>query len=135
MKYESFPADGSLIRALMTRSQSVASGEGGTLFYQGEAPKGLFILEQGEVVLVMLSDAGRAIMCVEAGPGSVLGLSGVIANRPFTMTALIRKGSRASFVTREEFEKTLQEEPELYTSVLRVLAADYRSVQEAIAES
>jgi len=74
-------------------------------------------------------------MCVEAGPGSVLGLSGVIANRPFTMTALIRKGSRASFVTREEFEKTLQEEPELYTSVLRVLAADYRSVQEAIAES
>ena len=85
MKNESFSADGGLIRALVKRSQTVACGEGGTLFNQGEAPKGLFILERGEAALVMTSNAGRAVMCLEAGSGSLLGLPGLISNEPYTL--------------------------------------------------
>ena len=135
MKCKSFSADGRLIQTLVKRSHIVDCAEGGPLFNQGEAPKGLFILEQGEAALVMTSDAGRAVMCVEAGPGSLLGLPGVIANKPYTMTALIRKGSAVSFITREDLELTLQEEPGLYPSILQVLTADFRSVRLAIAES
>jgi CRP-like cAMP-binding protein len=134
MKYESFSADGRLFQALMKRSQTVACGEGGTLFHQGEAPRGLFILERGEAALVMTSDAGQAVMCVEAGPGSLLGLPSVIANKPYTATALVRKGSTVSIIAPEDFDQTLREEPELYPCILQVLAEDFRSVRLAIAE-
>lgn len=135
MKNESFSADGRLIRALMKRSQAVTCGEGGTLFKQGETPKGLFILEQGEAALVMASNAGRTVMCVEVGAGSVLGLPGVISKEPYTLTAFIRKGSLVSFISREDFEQTVREEPELYPSILQILAAEVRSVRRAIREA
>lgn len=135
MKYESSSADGTLIQALLMRSQAVDCGEGGVLFNQGEAPKGLFILVRGEAALVMRSNTGQAVMCIKAGPGSVLGLPGVIANKPYTMTAFIRKDSAVSFVARDEFERMMLEEPELYPGILQVLATDFRSIRQAIAES
>jgi CRP/FNR family transcriptional regulator, dissimilatory nitrate respiration regulator len=135
MKNESHASDGRLIRALMKRSQAVTCGAGGTLFKQGETPKGLYVLEQGEAALMMASNAGRAVMCVEVGPGSVLGLPAVIANEPYTMTAFVRKGSAVSFISREDFELIVREEPELYPSILQILATEVRSVRQAIKEA
>src|ERR1035441_4459891 len=40
---------------------------------------------------------GRAIVCLNAGPGSLLGLPGLIANEPYTLTAMARKGSAVRF--------------------------------------
>lgn len=135
MKNESHAADGRLIRALVKRSQTVACGEGGTLFKQGETPKGIFILERGEAALVMASNAGRTVMCVEVGSGTLLGLPGVITKEPYTLTAFIRKGSAVSFITREDFEQVVREEPELYPSILLILAVEVRSFRQAMRES
>jgi CRP-like cAMP-binding protein len=134
MKDESFSADGRLIHALVKRARTVACGEGGTLFKQGGTPKGLFILEQGEAALVMVSNAGRAVMCVEVGSGSLLGLPGMITKEPYTLTAFIRKGSSVRFISGEDFEQTVREEPELYPNILQILAVEVRSVRQAIRE-
>lgn len=83
----------------------------------------------------MTSNSGRTVMCLEAGSGSLLGLPGVITKEPYTLTAFIRKGSKVSFITRENFVQTVQEEPELYPSILQILAAEVRSVRRAIRES
>jgi hypothetical protein len=47
MKHESFAADSKLVQALEKRSLPVACSKGGTLFIQGETPKGLYILQRG----------------------------------------------------------------------------------------
>jgi CRP-like cAMP-binding protein len=134
MKHESFSADSRLIQALEKRSLPVACSEGGFLFNQGDTPESLFILERGEAALVMESDAGRQVMCLEAGSGSLLGLPGVIANEPYTLSAIIRKGSVVSFISREDFEWTIQEEPGLYPSVLQMFAAEVRFARQALSE-
>jgi CRP-like cAMP-binding protein len=133
MIHESLAADGTLIRALVKRSHPIACREGRTLFNQGETPKGLFILESGEAALVLKSGAGRAVMCLHAGSGCLLGLPGLIAKEPYTLTAIIREGSQVDFISREDFERTIQEEPALYPSILQILAAEVRFARQAIA--
>lgn len=131
----SFSADSNLLNALAKRAQHLSCSEKQVLFQQGDSPDGLFILEQGEAVLVMKSDAGQTVMCVEAGAGSLLGLPGLIAKEPYTLTAILRGGSAASFISRDDFERTLLEEPGLYSSVLQILAAQCRTIRRAFAES
>jgi CRP-like cAMP-binding protein len=80
------------------------------------------------------SPSGRAIICLNAGSGSLLGLPGIIANEPYTLTAIARKGSAVRFVTRNDFEDLLREEPSLNLYVLQVLAAEVRSARLAIGQ-
>lgn len=79
--------------------------------------------------------SGRAIICLHAGPGSLLGLPGIVANEPYTLTAMARKGSEVRFVTRGDFEDLLQAEPSLNFKVLQVLAAEARSARQAVSEA
>jgi CRP/FNR family transcriptional regulator len=134
LKVETFRADRKLVLALENQSDPVACGVGRALYNQGEFPKGVFILQQGEAALVMNSPSGRTVMCLRAGPGSLLGLPGVIAGEPYTLTALVKGGSQVRFISRENFEQVIQAEPELYISVLTVLAAEVRTARLAIAE-
>jgi CRP-like cAMP-binding protein len=127
-----FAADRKLIQALELRSQPFSYGDSCILFRQGDAPSGLFILQTGEVVLMRESVSGKAIICLHAGPGSLLGLPGMIGNEPYTLTAMARKGSAIRFVTRSDFEDVMQAEPSISLKVLQVLAAEVRSARLAL---
>lgn len=133
MKQELFVADRALVQTL-ERSQPILCIKGCTLFKQGGNPTGPYILKSGEANLIMESIAGTAVMCVHAEAGSVLGLPGVIANEPYTMTALVHGGSEVRFVTPSDFEDMMREEPPLYPKVLEVLAAEVRAARRALSE-
>ena len=129
VKQNSFAAERKLFEALENNSQSISCNEGGILFRQGETPKGLYILQSGEVALMRQSPSGRAIICLNAGPGSLLGLPGIIANEPYTLTAMVRKGSTVGFVSRNDFEELMRSRPSLNLDLLQVLAAEVRSAR------
>jgi CRP-like cAMP-binding protein len=132
VKQNSFAADRKLFEALENHSQSISCNEGRVLFRQGEAPTGLYIIQSGEATLMRESPTGRAIICLSAGPGSLLGLPGLVANEPFTLTAMVRKGTTVRFVNRNDFEDLMRSEPSLNLSVLQVLAAEVRSARLAV---
>jgi CRP-like cAMP-binding protein len=134
VKQELFAADRALVHALELRSEPILCMNGGTLFKQGAIPSGLYILKSGEAKLIMESTPGRAVLCVHVEAGAVLGLPGVIANEPYSMTAIAQSGSEVRFVTRSDFEDVIQAEPSLYPGVLKVLAAEVRSARRALAE-
>ena len=131
MNENSFSADRRLIEALRQRSREVSCDEGRILFSQGDAPVGLYLVERGEVALVMTSALGRVETCFHAGAGSVLGLPGVVADEPYSLTAMAHKGSEIRFVDRSDFEEVMRAEPNLYPYVLQVLAAAVRSARLA----
>jgi CRP-like cAMP-binding protein len=108
---DSFAADLDLIRSLEKLTQPISCIEDRLLFNQGEYPQGLFIRQSGDAVLGMHSTSGNVVMCLHASAGSRLGLSGVIASEPYTMTAMVCKGSEVGFVTRKDFEERLRAEP------------------------
>jgi hypothetical protein len=135
MKTESFAADSRLIQALRWRSAPIACGDGRTLFIQGENPDGIYLLEEGEAALVLTAPSGRTVMCLHAGSGSLLGLPAVVAGEPYSLTAMAKPGSKIRFVTRDDFEKMIEAEPDLYPAVLRVLAAEVRAARQALCDT
>jgi CRP-like cAMP-binding protein len=135
VEQNSFAADRQLFEALENHSQSISCNEGGILFRQGEAPTGLYIIQSGEAALMRESPSGTAIICLNAGSGSLLGLPGLVANEPFTLTAMVRRGSKVRFVTRSDFEDLMRSEPSLNLSVLQVLAAEVRSARIALSKT
>jgi CRP-like cAMP-binding protein len=103
------------------------------LFAQGDPPVGLYILRSGAARLTMESTEGKQIVSVEAPKGSLLGLPGLLANQPYTLTAKAEAGAVVSFIPRDDFTALMQSEPLVALKILAVLAAEVRSARRAIA--
>lgn len=127
-----FVADAELIEALEKRATPVDCVEDRVLFRQGDAPDGIYILHKGDAVLNMQSNTGETVMCMQTFAGSLLGLPGLIGNEPYTLTAIACKGSRLSFVSREDFLTLMSTDPAHAMKVLGVLAAEVRSARQAL---
>lgn len=128
----SFVADPELIQALGAHATPVPCDSDRVLFRQGEPPVGLYILHQGVVTMSMLAESGQSLFAVQALPGSVLGLPGLIGNQPYTLTANACAGSQITFVSRDAFTALMQADPCLSLKMLQVLAAEVRSARKAI---
>jgi CRP-like cAMP-binding protein len=129
-----FAADQELIHALVRCSSPIPCNENSVLFTQGQAAQGLFILQSGEAVLMMESPPGKAVMCLHAASGSLLGMPAICGNVPYTLTATARKGSDIRFVTRDDFENAMQAEPQLAIKVFQLVAAEVIAARRAILE-
>ena len=127
-----FVADPDLLRALETRATAVKCDEDAVLFNQDEPAVGVYILRQGSVMLTMTARDGQVIFCVEAMPGSLLGLPALISDKPYSLTAAARKGAEVSFVNRTDFFALVQADPQLSLKMLQVLAAEVRTARQAL---
>ncbi len=127
-----FVADPELIRALTTRATSVPCDADGILFRQDDPPVGVYILHQGEASLSMKSPEGHSILSVQALPGSLFGLPGVIGDQPYSLSARVRAGAQVSFVSSADFSALMQSDPQLALKMLQVLAAEVRTARRAL---
>jgi CRP-like cAMP-binding protein len=131
---ESFVADHALLEALERRSRRVIFSVGHILFRQGGTSNRLYILREGKALLVMESSSGKVVMSLHVAAGSILGLPGIIANEPYTFTAIAHPCSDVRFVARNDFEDLIRAEPSLYPKVLEVLVAEVRTARLALIE-
>jgi CRP/FNR family transcriptional regulator, polysaccharide utilization system transcription regulator len=127
-----FVAGQELIQALEQHACAVPCDRERTLFHQGDEATGVYVLHSGHATLTMQSNSGEVVLRIESGPGSLLGLPGLIGNRPYSLTALARAGSQVSFVARDDFLRLMNQEPALSFKVLQVLAAEVRTARQAI---
>ena len=127
-----FVADPELIQALEKNSTPISCAEDRILFSQGDHPQGLYIVDEGEITLTMDSPSGEKVMQIQAYPGSLLGLPGLIGDGPYTLSAIARDGARLSFVPRVEFTGLMQANSRLSLKILQVLAAELRSARQAL---
>jgi CRP-like cAMP-binding protein len=127
-----FVADPELIGALEQRSTPISCDADRVLFCQDDPATGLYILDEGEIVLNMDSAEGETLLAATALPGSLLGLPGLICNQPYSLTATARAGARVSFVSGADFHALMQADPQLSLKMLQVLAAEVRSARYAL---
>jgi CRP/FNR family transcriptional regulator, polysaccharide utilization system transcription regulator len=127
-----FVAHPELINELEKRASPVAFGSDRVLFRQGDLPIGIYILRKGKARLTSQSD-GDAIQTIEAGVGSLFGLSAVIGNKPYSLSAEALEGAELSLLTCEDFIQLMQTEPSMSFRVLEVLAEELRFARETLA--
>lgn len=128
---QEFVADRELVDALESLSTPFVPNVDHVLFRQGEMPTALYFVKKGAVALAMESH-GRIVMCVQAGPGSLVGLPAVVGNKPYTMTAAPCDDADIRQVRSEEFAQFIVEHPALTMKVLQVLAAEIRLARSAM---
>ena len=128
----SFVAEPELIRALWQYAIPLDCSEGRKLFRQGDAPSGLFVLNSGDATMFLETDGGAQVARVPMPPGSILGLPALVSDRPYSMSAVAKKGATVGFVNRNDFSALMLTEPLLALMVVRVLAAEVRDTRAAI---
>lgn len=129
-----FVADPELIQELEKLAKPVPLGPDRVLFRQGNAPDGVYLLRKGTAALTSRSN-DEAILSVQVGAGSLLGLPAVIANKPYTLTAEALEGAELGLVRCEDFVELMRREPSLSFLVLRVLAAEIRFARETFLQA
>lgn len=127
-----FVADSELVAALEEHSSPFPCEEDHVLFRQGEPPSGLFILHAGKVTLSMSGANGDAVMSVETGAGSLLGLPGLLADQPYSMSACAHEGAQVRYISRAAFTAFMHSAPQLALKILQVLAAEVRTARRAL---
>jgi CRP-like cAMP-binding protein len=105
---------------------------GETLFREGEEPRGVYVLQSGQVDLLFASRKGEAKPLRVAQAGQILGLSCIVTNRPHDCTATAATPCRVGFIDSGAFQRVLTECPAVWFSVLRLLSTDVNAVYDDI---
>jgi CRP-like cAMP-binding protein len=115
-------------------ASSVAQPKNTVLFNQGDAPIGVYIVRKGTVRMTVNAGGSEVLMRV-AHSGAVLGLPGVLGNKPYSLTAITTQATELGFVPAEKLVEAIRGNPGLGLQVLQLLSEDVRAARGAIANT
>jgi CRP/FNR family transcriptional regulator len=82
--------------------------KGALLFVEGQPCAGLFVICAGQAKLTASSSQGRSVIVRVAGAGEILGLSAVMSETPYEVSAETLQPTEVNFLPQEEFLRFLQ---------------------------
>jgi CRP-like cAMP-binding protein len=104
------------------------------LFQQGDSPVGVYVVRKGTVRMSVKAGDSEVLMRV-AHAGSVLGLPGVLGNKPYSLTAITVQPTELGFVPADTLVQAIRTNPVLGLQVLQLLSEDVRAARGAIANT
>lgn len=125
----------SLQKALRMIAKTVSATKSPVVFRQGEAPRGVFLVESGSVRLSLRGEGDDAIYERVMGRGSVLGLPATINNVPYSATATVVEDAELAFISREQLLALMMHEPPMAMAILKLLSQEIHSMRQVIARS
>jgi CRP/FNR family cyclic AMP-dependent transcriptional regulator len=97
------------LKALNQIKLAAVFPEGAVIFVEGQTPRGIFMLCQGQAKLSTTSRDGKTFILRIAKPGEVLGLDAVMAGKPYELTAETMQPCQLNFVNREDLLRLLKQ--------------------------
>lgn len=105
--------------------------KGATLFVEGQAARGVFILCNGRIKLSTSSTDGKTLIVRIADPGEILGLPATVTGKTYELTADVIETAQANFISRTDFLSFLREHGEAALRVAQQMGENYHT---AVAE-
>ena len=106
--------------------------EGAVIFIEGQAPRGIFMLCQGQAKLSLTSSAGKTLILRIAKPGEVLGLDAVVTGKPYELTVETMLPSLLNFVNREDFLRFLKEHSDACLQAAQHIIRDCHDLYDVV---
>lgn len=97
---------------------------GTVLFREGQSPRSVFVLCEGRVRLTVCSESGSRMTVRVASPGEVLGLSSVLADEPYQVTAEVTEPAQVAQVRRCDLLGFLREHTDVCMQLVNLLSED-----------
>ncbi len=101
--------------------------KGAVLFFEGQSPRGVFVVCRGRFKLSTSSSEGKALITQIASEGDLIGLSATMAGNPYEVTAEALEPCTVNFVRRDDFLRFLNEHAEVCLKVAQHLGNDYQA--------
>jgi CRP/FNR family transcriptional regulator len=106
--------------------------EGALVFAEGQTPRGVFLLCQGQAKLSTTSRDGKTLILRIARAGEVLGLDAVVRGKPYEVTVETMLPCQLSFVNRDDFLRFLQEHGDARLQAVQHLSRDCRDAYDMV---
>ncbi len=97
---------------------------GATLFQQGSEATGVYLVESGEVRVLLPTGPNQKQLLGVVGPGGMLGLSESLNGEAHRITAEAGDETTAAFIPREQFVEFLREHCDFCMQVVRLLSEE-----------
>jgi CRP-like cAMP-binding protein len=103
------------------------------LFLASDPGDGCYRIEEGLLKVSMMSRTGTERILAFMGPGSIVGELSMIDGRPRSAAVVAVRDATLSFLSRAAFEAFAQRQPEIYKSLVTLLATRLRDTDTVIA--
>jgi CRP-like cAMP-binding protein len=103
------------------------------LFLAGDAGDGCYRIEDGLLKVTMVSRSGTERILAFLGPGAIVGELSIIDGLPRSASVVAVRDSELSFISRAAFDQCANKHPDVYKSLVTVLATRLRETDEVIA--
>jgi CRP/FNR family cyclic AMP-dependent transcriptional regulator len=110
---------------------NVAADE--VLFLASDTGDGCYRIEDGLLKVTMVSRSGTERILAFFGPGAIVGELSMIDGRPRSASVVAVRNAKLSFLSRAAFETFAQKHPEVYKSLVRILATRLRETDTVVA--
>jgi PAS domain S-box-containing protein len=113
------------LNALRTYLHEESFPAGRVIFTEGETGDRLYIIKSGQIDIVKKStdDFAGTVRLARRGPGEIFGEMAVIDDKPRFATAVCVDSARLAVMSRDNFMRLLQSEPDLAVRVLKSMVA------------
>ncbi|HSF23324.1 MAG TPA: Crp/Fnr family transcriptional regulator [Blastocatellia bacterium] len=101
--------------------------KGAVLFFEGQSPRGVFVVCRGRIKLSTCSSEGKALITQIANEGDLIGLSATMAGKPYEVTAEALEPCTVNLVRRDDFLRFLTEHAVACLKVAEHLGNDYQA--------
>jgi CRP/FNR family transcriptional regulator, cyclic AMP receptor protein len=118
---------------LFTSATPVRLSADETLFLAGDAGDGCYRIEDGLLKVTMVSRAGNERILAFLGPGTIVGELSIIDGLPRSASVVAVRDATLSFLSRAAFEDFARKHPEIYKSLVTMIAARLRETDAALA--
>jgi CRP-like cAMP-binding protein len=122
-----------VLASLFKSATPVRLNAGEVLFLARDEADGCYRVEEGLLKVTMVSRSGTERIFAFLGPGAIVGELSVIDGLPRSASVAAVRHTTLSFLNRAAFEEFVQEHPEIYKSLVTVVAARLRDTDAAIA--
>jgi CRP/FNR family cyclic AMP-dependent transcriptional regulator len=103
------------------------------LFRAGDSGDGCYRIDDGLLKVTMVSDSGAERILAFLGRGAIVGELSVIDGLPRSATVTTVHNAAMSCLSRTEFEAFAEKHPELYKSLVKLLAKRLRETDTTVA--
>ena len=119
-----------LLQALHGGKAARRFPKGATLIQQASAALGVYLVESGEVRVLLPTGQNQKQLLEVLGPGTILGLSENLTGETYRITAEAGDETAAVFVPRAEFLNFLREHCDFSMQVVRLLSEDLHGLYD-----
>jgi CRP/FNR family transcriptional regulator, cyclic AMP receptor protein len=124
---------GHLLAMLFDTATTMKLAADETLFLAGDDGDGCYRIVEGLLKVTMVSRSGAERILAFLGPGAIVGELSIIDGLPRSASVVAVRESVLRFISRGVFEDCAGKNPEVYKSLVTLLASRLRETDEAIA--